>query len=126
VAVALPPRQGWPVKDKALQRFSVLLSDRRDKKIGPEGRLISQSAQVGPPGRLRVAGLLSGRSASQPRGLPARQAAPFGGAPLDHRRGEEKIIVFHYINPPPPEASYFLPPGSQLLPGFGKFGKYSS
>ena len=31
--------------------------------IGPEGRLISQSAQVGPPGWLRVASLLTGRSA---------------------------------------------------------------
>ncbi|WP_325799079.1 hypothetical protein [Acidithiobacillus ferriphilus] len=62
----------------------------RPSIIGPEGRLISQSAQVGPPGWLRVASLLSGRSATHPRGLPARQAAPFGGAPLDHRRGEKK------------------------------------
>jgi hypothetical protein len=37
--------------------------------------------------------------------------APKEGGPLDHRRWAKKPIYLPYVIPPPPEASYFLPPG---------------
>ena len=104
-SLALVPRgpSGPPFMIKPRQRLSA------PSIIGPEGRLISQSAQVGPPEWLRVASLLSGRSATHPRGLPARQAAPLGGAPLDHRRGEKN----NELN------QYFIGGGSPIADGTG-------